>query len=336
MFLSISHKEWDNFYNSSNEYTPYRNESKMLDNSSPNSYYVSLCLFIYLNQTGAIRITDETDKKLKFLIDTSSFYKCMHESDKGGSLYISCTKGECIQDRICSFGSNTVTIGAYCYISVSEEYPFKNYLLDSTITSSGEENPKENSNIDLVNDETYMKSINISHSKLNYHSFYYVHYNSNSNGTLSTFSNNTSTEFKQVIHYGSSDSIEFTILFCNYFENKCENFIDSQFNLYLNNCNFYKNNVKYNYFSTDGQMQVQGCYFDISDPVIAGLVTITENASSIYPENHHLNSGLCYAELKLGFSEEKKTKTEEKAEIIVNNKRNNKFNFLVCIFLSYS
>ena len=318
MFLSISHKEWDNFYNSSNEYTPYRNESKMLDNSSPNSYYVSLCLFIYLNQTGAIRITDETDKKLKFLIDTSAFYKCMHESDKGGSLYISCTKGECIQDRICSFGSNTVTIGAYCYISVSEEYPFKNYLLGSTITSSGEENPKGSRNVYLYNGEINIKSINISNSKLDGKSSYYVIYSSNSNTTLSTFSNNTDSYETSVVHTALSIIPEIKTIFCNYLENECRILISIYgINLFISNCSFISNNIKDSYFhSVSIKIQVKGCFFDISDPDTIGSVIITENISSIYPENHHLSSGLCFAKLKLEFPEENNPKTEEKEETL--------------------
>ena len=40
-------------------------------------------------------------------------------------------------------------------------------------------------------------------------------------------------------------------------------------------------------------------------------VTITENASSIYTTNHHLSTGLCFAELKLEYPEE----IEEEIEV---------------------
>ncbi|EAY22343.1 hypothetical protein TVAG_378220 [Trichomonas vaginalis G3] len=257
----------------------------------------------------------------------------MHKSEEGGSLYVSCSKGECVQDRICSFGSNTVNPGAYCYIEVSDEFPNKNYLLDSTITSSGQENPDENDNICLYSGEINMKSINISNSKLYYDSIYNVVYSSNSNVTLSTFSNNTTTfeDIYEIYVTALSDSLEFKILFCNFFENECNYFIISFHDLFINNCSFNKNNINERYFSTDSkQIIVKGCYFDISDPIKIGNVIITEELGSIYPENYHLSSGLCFAKLKLEFPEEKKAETEEKEEIKINFKRKNKFNIFVC------
>ena len=217
-------------------------------------------------------------------------------------------------------------MGAYCSIKVSEESPFKNYLLDSTITSSGEENSKGRNNIYLINGKIKMKSINISYSKLLFTSIYTIYCTSNSNVTLSTFSNNTNAgNLYEAYHAGSSDSLEFKIFFCNYYENECDYFIACFYNLYINNCSFNKNNINGRYFDANIQIKVKGCYFDISDPGTLGNVEITENVSSIYPENYHLSSYKCNAKLKLKISKQK----EEKF-----NKRNNKFNIMFCIFLT--
>ena len=186
----------------------------------------------------------------------------------------------------------------------------------------------------MINGKTNIKSINISYSKLSYNNFYTVYFSSNSSVTFSTFSNNTSkdTGGSEAWHLGSS--LEFKILFCNYFENECYRLIWSGKNLYIINCSFYKNNIKTHYFYADSnRIEVKGCYFDITDPGKYKSVTITGRVDSKYPENHHLSTGLCFAELELEFPEENiiKTKTKEteaKEEIKVNNKRNNKFNFL--------
>ena len=257
----------------------------------------------------------------------------MHKSEEGGSLYIN-FKGECVQDRICSFGSNTIREGAYCYVLVSSSSQFKNHLLDSTITLSGEALPKYNSNIYLQYGETNMKFINISNSKLYRQSVYIIYgFSSDSNVTFSTFSNNTTTaEYYEIYHYGSSPLNEFKILFCNYFENRCNCFIYSYYNFYINNCSFNKNIIREVYFFTYKQFQVEGCYFDISKPGTLGDVRIIKKVSSMYPENHHLSSGLCLAKQKLEFPDEIKTKTyenkaKEKEKFKV--KRNNIFLFKV-------
>ena len=88
-------------------------------------------------------------------------------------------------------------MGVYCYIIISSTSPFKNYILDSTISSSGEGNEKSH-NLYLKNGETNMRSINISYSKLSYINFYQITSNTNSNITHSTFSNSISTD-----EYGS-------------------------------------------------------------------------------------------------------------------------------------
>ena len=188
----------------------------------------------------------------------------------------------------------------------------------------------------MINGKTNIKSINISYSKLSYNNFYTVYFSSNSSVTFSTFSNSTSTSTNsEASHQGSSNSLEFKILFCNYFENECYRLIWSGKNLYIINCSFYKNNIKTHYFYADSnRIEVKGCYLDITDPGKIGSVTIEERVDSKYPENHHLSTGLCFAELELEFPEENiiKTKTKEteaKEEIKVNNKRNNKFNFLI-------
>ena len=197
ILVFFTHLEWTDFFDSSIQYTLYSNKTEILNISAKNSYYISGCTFSDLDSAGAARISDTSDNNHKFLVDASTFDKCEHKSDIGGSLYINSKKGECIQDRICSFGSKSSKMGVYCYIIISSTSPFKNYILDSTISSSGEGNEKSH-NLYLKNGETNMRSINISYSKLSYINFYQITSNTNSNITHSTFSNSISTD-----EYGS-------------------------------------------------------------------------------------------------------------------------------------
>ena len=119
ILVFFTHLGWTDFFDSSIQYDSYENKSSSLDISVSKSYYISFCLFIYLNSTGAVRISDTSDNNLKFLVDASTFDKCEHKSDIGGSLYINSKKGECIQDRICSFDSKSDDNGAYCSTKVS-------------------------------------------------------------------------------------------------------------------------------------------------------------------------------------------------------------------------
>ncbi|EAY00372.1 hypothetical protein TVAG_407210 [Trichomonas vaginalis G3] len=252
----------------------------------------------------------------------------MHKTSQGGSLYINLKKGECIQNRICSFGSRTLRQGVYCYVTVSSASPFKNYIFDSTITSSGYENEEGDSNIYLFNGEINLKSINISYSKLIFTNFYSLTPNSNSNITFSTFSNNWSPSNNyEAIHSGSfSASPEFTMLFCNFFENHCTSLILSYFKLYVINCSIYSNSIEMGIFEAgNDQIEVKGCYVQIYEPnnQIIGDVIITETVNEAYPQNLHFTSS-CSTELKLPEEE-----TKEKEEIKVDFKRKNKFNIFL-------
>ncbi|KAI5496325.1 hypothetical protein TVAGG3_0798390, partial [Trichomonas vaginalis G3] len=144
----------------------------------------------------------------------------MHKSEDGGSLYVKINNGDCVQDRICSFGSKTVNeLGVYCYILYEEDSTLKNYLLDSTMTSSGEDITQGEGTVCLICGETHMRSINISYSKLNDYCIYHVYSSFSSNVTLSTFSNNTGGPIGRLILSGSPEP-ELYILFCNIFENE--------------------------------------------------------------------------------------------------------------------
>lgn len=162
-----------------------------------------------------------------------------------------------------------------------------------------------------------MNSINISNSKLISHN---VDANSDSKISFSTLSSTITDYFAAGI-----DGPEFKIISCNYLENKCKNlFLSNVDDAHIINCSFYKNTVRERYFDVnDGQMLFKGCYFDTMIPSVIGL-TITENVSSIYPENRHISTFLCYAK--------QKTKADETLEDIkVNNKRNHKFSFMFCV-----
>ena len=275
------HKEWEDFFSPSVEYTQYRNKNETLTPVPVKNYYVSLCHFIFLNETSAIRITDQAENDIKFLIDTSSFDKCGHIRESGGSLYINFFNGECIQDRICSFGSTSSSSGAYCYILFDDEPTIRNYLIDSTITSSS----IGISNIYLHNGEINMKSINISNSEMSQDSIYKVESSSNSNVTLSTFSNNTSTN--GAFHSELSDPLEFKILFSNFINNKLYDLIFNNYYLYIINCSFYNNDIERRYFSNANSIQIIGCYIDSSNLDTGLGVNIVDEVSSKYPDNYH-------------------------------------------------
>ena len=128
--------------------------------------------------------------------------------------------GECIQDRICSYGSNSPTFGAYCKVesTIFEATSLKNYFLDSTITLSGDENNNGQFNIYMMGGKINMKSINVSNSKLVYSSIYNIYCGNLSNVTYSTFSNNTSEDIfsGQAYHAGyQPQDFGFQIFLCN-------------------------------------------------------------------------------------------------------------------------
>ena len=328
-FFITPHKEWDEFFPSSINYTPFTNKTEYFNQNVYNSYYISFCLFICLNETGAVRITYSTSDKLKFLIETSLFDSCEHKSDEGGSLYVNSNNCECVQNRICSYGSKSTNGGAYCCIMVSSSPAFKNYLINSTITLSGYETKNGRSNVYMEYGKINMKSINISYSKVRNKNYYYASCTSNSSITHSTFSNNTSTSDSEynseASHQGSeaspSNQFEFKIDYCNYIKNECYYLIFGyDVNIYINNCSFNKNGIKKIYFSpyTHNEMQIKGCYFDIQDPAAQRPAAIIERVDSIYPTNQHLSSGLCLVNEKLN-----------NEETVEGFNRNNKFRKLV-------
>lgn len=235
--IPFSHHEWKDFYDSSIQYISYKSKSENLDIVAEQSYYISRCLFISHNTVGAVRITDTESDRLKFLIETSIVHKCGHINDKGGSVYIKLNKGECIQYRICSFGSDSSGSGAYCEIWVSTSSPYINNVLDSTITASGDENNKGFNNVDLIYGKINIKSINISYSKLKIRNFYYCKCSYSSNISYSTFSNclSISTTSSEASHEGTSYSPKYQIFFCHYFKNECHILIGTYNNLYINN-----------------------------------------------------------------------------------------------------
>lgn len=77
------------------------------------------------------------------------------------------------------------------------------------------------------------------------------------------------------------------------------------------------------YFKTLKRIQVNECYFDLSNVSSAWDVTITENLSSLYPENYRL-SNTCFADAELESPEEKKDKDKHREEIKLNFKQKSK------------
>lgn len=102
------------------------------------------------------------------------------------------------------------------------------------------------------------------------------------------------------------------------------------------NCSFYRNNASF-LFNLNSippkKIQAQGCYFEMLTSCSIGYASTRENAGSLYSRNRHLSSGLCFAELRLEFPEEKETIEDE---IKINSKRKHGFKIIVHLALLLS
>lgn len=303
----------DDFYQSSVNPQRYESKSSELKPPSPQSYYVFLCFFFELIKNGAIYISGDTNNP-KLLVDKASFTSCKSTSD-GGSLFFSSTTGECVQSKICSFGSNVNsldTYGAYSKTIVSTNTGSKNYVEESTISSAGNINNYGYGTIFFNSGDVIMKSNNISKNNIYNDAFYYVtNGNSNFNNSFSTFSNNTCTSSWSADHFGSDKYI----YFCNIFHNKgTGGLIGSSSNTILYNCSFI-NNVMSGAYLHGSPMTCYNCYIDQQSFSSYRLTLINRISSEFRNSLSHISTGLCEADFPLIYSIDQ---VKSKEEIYIN------------------
>ena len=277
------HQEWAEFFPNSELGTNYSKKIQKLSSEDQN-YYISFCNFGTLLTEGAINFTTSKDTT-KTLIEDTDFYKCSNTIGRGGSLYFS-TEGECVQNRICSLNSNSAKYNMYCYVNVSNIAKYKNKILNSSISGSGNLYKDKKGNIYLKNGEIEINSINISYTDLNSVSLFSMqNYISSSRASFSILSNNTDNEPSNIYIYFYSSSETLLIKSCNYLTNNLTAIICAS-NAYVHvvNCNFINNIGRNEYFYHDysGNITIDGCYIDKSNPKITGKIYFTSNEAISY------------------------------------------------------
>ena len=321
------HQDWTEFFPNSEQGTKYYTEKQKLI-IEDQSYYISFCNFGALITEGAIYYCSAKDTT-KALIEDTDFYKCSNTENWGGSLYFF-VDGECVQNPICRLNSNSVQGFMYCLVDVSDIAKYKNKILNSSISESGNLYKDRAVNINLVNGEIEINSINISYTDLYICSLFAIwYYNFPSRASFSTFCNNTDTYqdiFNDVYFYNSPETL--LIESCNYLSNNLHVIISAN-NAYVNvvNCNFINNTGREYYFfqGSDGlgNITIDGCYIDESNPKKEGKVYFTNNETN--PFKIEFPNLTCEFEIP-------KSKNEEENEIIYFNRKKRIFKNLHFLF----
>ena len=326
------HQEWAEFFPNSELGTNYSKKIQKLSSEDQN-YYISFCNFGTLLTEGAINFMTSKNTT-KTLIEASNFNNCTNTKRRGGILYFS-TEGECVQNRICSLKSNSAYRYMYCYVDVSEFGAYKNKILNSLISESGNLYNYTHDNIYLKNGEAEINSINISYNNLEYLNLLSISdYYSSSRASFSTLINNTDTLQKNYdrFAYISYSQKTFLIKSCNYLSNNLIVIIGaSMANFKLVNCSFINNTGRYFYIAQytypDASYESQhsiidGCYIDESIPYSWDVYFTNNEANPFKIEYPNLTCEFVIPE----------PKNEEETEIIYVNRKKINFKNLPFLF----
>lgn len=193
--------------------------------------------------------------------------------------------------------------GAYCYVDVSNNYPFQNKIIDSSITKT--EGSTGYSNIHSINGAVNITSTNVSQVYTDTHQIGFIHdINADSTIRFSTFENNTQKSWSLATYLWSGlTTINVSIDHCNYLNNKGANHIIGCYKLtaLISNCNFVDNVMtQFSFYAHEsGNMTIDQCYINNFQGT-SGAVSITRTLDKqIILNLNHLSTFECDAVIPL-------------------------------------
>lgn len=263
---SFANFDWYEFYK-----LQRHNESKGKINeqisSTSSSYYVSFCWFSNLKNSA---INFDTENPLTNLLTEDCIFSECSNTNKGGSISFQ-TKGQCVQNRICSYKSKVTGkkfYGVYCSIDVSEAQPFQNKIIYSSIAESGDRKYLGFGNIYVQDGAVVISSTNESFGTSEIYPTIFL--NSASSDSLfkySTFTNNThnpAAPGNSIFYFQkpkTSTFVQIDMKFCNVRNNSgTNNIIASSIPFIAYRCNFINN--YHTAMSFQVNVTLSECYID--------------------------------------------------------------------------
>lgn len=255
--------DWYEFYQTKN-YLVSSHKNNAQISSSSSGYFVCFCSFSKLSSRSIS--VDTTNPSTNLLTEDILFSECSN-SENGGSLFFQ-TKGQCVQNKICSYKSKVISNvnGVFCYVHVSEQDPFQNKILCSSIIESGDGNGLGYGNIYTQQGAVNLTSDNVSFANIcRYPTISMNTVNANSVFKFTTFASNklTDTSTYSIFNlYGASASIQLEIISCNILNNIGNNHIiySGSLNTLVSKSNFVNNVHPSASFS--GTVTLSECYID--------------------------------------------------------------------------
>lgn len=294
---------WNDYFRGSTFETYSHKRTRL--SASATSYYVFYSKFILLKNRSIEFLSTAPDTCL--LLEDDAFSQCSNDNIAGVILFES--KGQCVQNRICSYQSKTNTDiekkgGIYCFICVSSSENCQNKIIDSSIVETGDNTNIGHANIYLYNGETSLYSINESHASTNAYSFHRIeNISTESDIKFSTFANNNHVNSQcSNTHYTAANyKIVFNIKNCNFKNNSGHLRILNCHGMttFITSCLFIGN--KGNNFTLGhvwgGSITVDKCYFD-EYKVSEGPITINSTLENPFDQVlFHLSTFICNAEV---------------------------------------
>lgn len=260
------------------------------------SYYIKFCFFTGFTTASVVFNSSSNDTCA--LLEDCSFISNSNTNGSSGSFQFG-IKGNCVQNRICSFESFVTSdkySGIYCNAVVTPSASSQNKIFDSTISCSGK-SYLGFSNLALAYGYIDLKNINVSHAKMNRFIVFTISViDTDCDISFCSFSNNTGCDctsggvYPMWIPGQSLKNVNYK--YCNIMKNyqKGGDFIYTEApNLNFNECTIYQN-VFYKYMFVAGDnvqsITIDSCYID--NP------SFDPNANNIKSIRNSINSNFEY------------------------------------------
>ena len=178
---------WETYFpgtKSNEEYKGKTSSSPYSPQSTSSHLYIFQCTFNKVTKTSIQYSTLNENSKL--LVELSSFNFCS-SSQRGGAIS-DCDSGQCILSSVCGVKC-TSEEGQFCYLVASYGYDNKNYIIDSSVTSS--ENTKAYYTLYQQCGDVSCEGVNVSNNVANSYSGLRVFNPSISSILFCSFKNNT-------------------------------------------------------------------------------------------------------------------------------------------------
>lgn len=297
--------EWESYYEGT-----HTNNNGQLPIADGN-FYINEVKFIDKTATAILLNTNQNTTKL--LLENAFFNKIFLPEEKHDPSIDYSSEGQCVQSRICTVNTSVTSPNFNGHhgdvrVTKSDSPLYKNYMIDSTISSCGKPGVGV-ANVCLLFGEIIVNRLNISYSQCATCCCFRIYWPNEGTTKYSTFFNNSAIsdlahalEYEGVKYEGKIRVAKF-LYYLNILNNEASKSLLHGEPLVIKNTVIKNNSAQY-IFRFPSVTTLMNCYCENTNDNLERIKIKKMRISSYDLLLPHLKSWLCVANLELGFNYE--------------------------------